>query len=133
MLVKRENGVNAMMVYQGKANAVGKAQSLVFKLLEYRLCGGFNIFGNSKDSYMAFVHLAHKFNSRSVASSHLQEGIGFVQNIIRGVNKGVFLPKFCMYGFSLWIILVFRNAKGTEGAGVNEYLQSPASPYRYLS
>ena len=133
MFIKCKSGIKAKMVYQGKACAVGKAQSFVLKPSEYHLCRCFNFLSNPLDFYMAFVYLIHKFNCRCMAASHLQEGVGFIQNIIRCVYDGISLSKFCMNSFGLWIIQVFRDGEGAEGTGINEYLQSKTSPYRYLS
>ena len=133
MFIKCKNGIKAEMVYQGKACTVGKAQPFVLKPSEYCLCSSFKFLSNPLDFYMSFVYLVHEFNSRCVAASHFQESVGFIQDIIRCVDEGISLLKFCMNGFSLWIIQVFRDGEGTEGAGINKNLQSRTSPYRYLS
>ena len=133
MFIKCKNSIKTEMVYQGKACTVSKAQPFVLKPSEYCLCSGFKFLSNSLDFCMAFVDLVHKFDSRCVAASHLQEGVGFIQNIIRCVYDGISLSKFCMNSFGLWIIQVFRDGEGAEGTGINEYLQSKTSPYRYLS
>ena len=133
MFIKCKNSIKTEMVYQGKACTVSKAQPFVLKPSEYCLCSGFKFLSNSLDFCMAFVYLVHKFDSRCVAASHLQEGVGFIQAIIRRVYNGIFLLKRCMNGFGLWIIQVFRDGEGAEGTGINEYLQSKTSPYRYLS
>lgn len=70
MFVKGKYGIEAEMIYQDEACAVGKTQSFVFKLSENRLCSGFNILSNPVDVYTAFVYLIHKFYSRYMAPSY---------------------------------------------------------------
>lgn len=133
MVVKGEYGLNAEMVYQDKACAVGKAQFPVIKLPKYCLCRGFNIVGDFKDVDVAFIHPVHELDGSIMAASHLKEGIGLVQDIIGCVKNGLFLLKFHINSFGLWIVLVVRNGEGAECAGVYKDLQYGASPYRYLS
>src|SRR3990172_262510 len=104
MFIKCKNSIKTEMVYQGKACTVSKAQPFVLKPSEYCLCSGFKFLSNSLDFCMAFVYLVHKFDSRCVSASHLHEGVGFIQDIIRRVYNGIFLLKRCMNGFGLWII-----------------------------
>lgn len=125
--------IESKMINKGEACAVGKAQSSVFKLPEYFLCGSLNVGSNREDYDSAFIKLVHKPDGRAMAASHLQEGIGLIQDIIRCVNNGLSFLQFRMKGLGLWVILVMRNGEGTEGACINKNLQYVVSPYRYLS
>lgn len=133
MVVKRKNGIDAEMIYQDKACAVCKAELPVFKLPKDGLCSKFCITSNSKDVDVAFVHPVHKLDRSGVAAPHLKEGIGFIQDIIRGVDNSPSFLKVCMNDLGFWVVLVVRDGKGAEGSGVYKDLQTPTSPYRYLS
>lgn len=133
MFIKGKNSFDAELIYQGKTGAVCKAQSPIFKFSEYCLSGGFDILVYSQNIYMALSHLVHELNGSGMAAAHFKKGIGFVQNIVRGVNNSLVLLKLGIDSFGIGIILVFRNSKGAEGSGINKNLQHGTSPYRYLS
>lgn len=133
MIVKGEYGVEAKMVYQDKACAVGKAQPPVFKLSEDGLCSGFDVSGNPEDVDVAFLHLIHKLYGSCMAASHFEERVSLVQDIIGCVKNGFSFLKLRIDGFCLWIILVVRNGESAEGSGVYKDFQSITPPYRYLS
>ena len=133
MIIKCKDGVETEMVYQDKTCAVGKTQPSVLNSSEDNLGSGFNISGNPLNVYMSFVYLVHKLDGRSVAIPHLKESIGFIQDIIRGINNRLSFLKAGMNGLGLWIVQVLRNGEGAEGACVYKDLQSVTAPYRYLS
>lgn len=128
MLVKRENGINAVVVYQGKAGAVRKAQPLVVKTPEDCLCGIFDIFGYAQNDKVAFSHLIHELDGRVVTAPDLKERVNLVEDIIGGVKAGLGVFKPLVDGFCFSIVLVFGDGEGTEGAGVYKDLQSAAPP-----
>lgn len=133
MVVKGEYGLNADMVNQDKACAVGKAQFSVIKLPKYCLCRCFNIVGDFKDVDVAFIHPVHELDGGSMAASHLKEGIGLVQDKVGCIKDGLSLLKLRINRFGFWIVLVLGNGEGAECAGIYKDLQSTTSPYRYLS
>ena len=133
MFIEGKDSVNTKMIYQGKTGAVGVAQPFVVNFSENSLCRILNIFGNAKDSNTAFIYLVHEFDGCCMATSHLEKGVSFIQNIIRGAdNRFIFMNLF-VDDFCFVIMLVFRDGEGAKSACINKDFQSAASPYRYLS
>jgi len=77
--------------------------------------------------------LVHELDGRGVTCPCLEQGIGFIQHIVRSIENGLFFLNLPVYRFCLLIVLISGDGKGTESACVNEDLQSGVSPYRYLS
>lgn len=67
-----------------------------------------------------------------MTASHLEERVGFVEDIVRRVKKGFFLVNLFVMGFCGVVVLVVGNGKRTKGSGINKNLQL-CSPYRNLS
>lgn len=133
MFIKGKDSVYPGLVDQGKAGTVCIAQPLIINLSENSLCGFFNIFSNTKDSNVAFVHLIHKLDRCGMAPSHFEKGIGFIQDIIRGADNSFVFVNLFVNRFCSAVMLVFWNSEGAESACINKDFQFADSPYRYLS
>lgn len=133
MFIEGENSVNAMIVYQGKTGAIGKAEPFVIKTSKEGLCRANQVFRNSEDSDMAAVYLVHKLYSSLVAAPHFKKGVGFVKNVIRSIKDRPFSFKLFMNRFCFNVVLVLGDSKGTEGSGIHKDLHGYLSPYKYLS
>lgn len=133
MFIKGKNSINSGLIYQGETCAVGIAQLFVINFSENSLCFFFNIFGNTKDSNVAFIHLVHEFDGCCVAASHLKKSVGFIQYIIRGTDHRFIFMNLFIDGFCFVVMLVFGNGEGAKSACINKDFQLSAPPYRYLS
>ncbi len=133
MFIEGKDSFNSKMVYQSKAGAVSIAQSSIIELFEESFCRFLNVFSNPKNVNLAFIHLFHKFDGCGMAASVFKQSICFIQNIIRSIDNSFIFLNLFVNGFCSQIMLVFRNGEGTKGSRINKYLQSDASPYRYLS
>lgn len=132
VVVEGKDGVEVKMIYQGKTGAVGIAQFSILKFPEKGLCSFGDIVRDGKGNYCSGLKLGHKLNGGFMTASHLQECVGFVEDIIRGVKKGfspvnLFVMRFC--GLVMFIV---GNGKGAKSAGIYKNLQL-CSPYRNLS
>jgi len=128
MLIKGKDRFNLMMIYQGKTATVRKTQSSVIKLAKDRLCLLLNVLCNAQNYDGTGIELVHERDCGAVAAAVFEERIDFIQHVVGGVQKGTFLLDRLINGFGDVVMLIFRNGEGTEGAGVDENLQSATSP-----
>jgi len=103
VFIKGKHTFDSESVYQSKTGAVRKAQSLNVEPPENGFCRLLCIFRNPKHIDMASVHLIHELDGRGVTCPCLEQGIGFIQHIVRSIEDGLFFLNLPVYRFYLLI------------------------------
>jgi len=133
MFVKGKGVAETMGVDEGKARAVGKAQTGNVMPMEYGLGCSFNRFRNPQNSYTGLTEGIHEIDGGSMTGAGVQQGIEFVEYKV-GSEKSEVLIRHRQENFLCpGIVEIARERCSAQRSGVNEHLHNGSLPYRYSS